>query len=76
MDSTDNPPGDLIPKVIETLEEEADKETEALLVPLVIHHPHAVPAGLVTEATDATTDVVNLDLDLKEEEIPLDLLGR
>ena len=76
MDSTDNPPGDLIPKVIEKIEDEADKETEALLAPLVLHHPPAVLAGLATEAIDVTLDAVNLDLDLKEEETLLDLQGR
>ena len=79
MDSIDNPPSDLNPEADVKLED-VEEETEALQDPLVVRHLLEVPADLTIEAKvlqqDMETNVANLDLDLKEEEILQDQLGR
>ena len=76
MDSIDNPPGDLNPEADGKLEDVVEEETEALQDPLVVRHLLEVPADLTIEAKDMETNVANLDLDLKDEEILQDQLER
>ena len=77
MDSIDNPPGDLNPEADGNhLEDVVEEVTEALQDPLVVRHLLEVPADLTIEAIDVVTNVANLDLDFKGEEILQDQLER